>query len=463
MSTRDTRPTDGCPSPRAGGNATRGRAHGASDQWAQRMRRVDDHDPDRWRWRRPASRPWRPVSASRPTAATPSTPRWRRRSSRWRPSRAWSASPAAASSRCGRPTATRSSSTATSRCPVAGCPRTGSAAASARSSRRTAAGSTMHAGSRVGRDAGHRAGVRRWPTSATPGCPGRGWSRRPATAARHGYPMSHAAARYLVDHRRHACSRTDAEAHALVTRPDGSLLRRRRGGPQRRARRRPRRPRRPSGPALFVERRGRPRRWCRDGARRRAGHRRRPRGVPARWCAPAYTLDVGDWTIATNPPPAVGGPMLAVMLGELARRGDWTWSDALEIQHAVLTYRTSVHDFSARPRPGRPATCSPRSASTASPALRGSASTAHISADRRRGHGLRDHHEQRVRRGALHPRHRHPAQQLPRRGRAQPARPARRAARHPAGVQHGARRPAAPPTAGRWRSAPPAPTGSPPR
>ena len=49
---------------------------------------------------------------------------------------------------------------------------------------------------------------------------------------------------------------------------------------------------------------------------------------------PAHVLDVGDWSIATNPPPSVGGPMLAAMLSELARRGDWTWSDALEIQHA---------------------------------------------------------------------------------------------------------------------------------
>ena len=42
--------------------------------------------------------------------------------------------------------------------------------------------------------------------------------------------------------------------------------------------------------------------------------------------------------------------MLAVMLGELARRhddsGDWTWDDVIEIQRAVLSYRTAVHDFS---------------------------------------------------------------------------------------------------------------------
>ncbi|EWT03154.1 gamma-glutamyltranspeptidase [Intrasporangium oryzae NRRL B-24470] len=55
---------------------------------------------------------------------------------------------------------------------------------------------------------------------------------------------------------------------------------------------------------------------------------------------------VGGWTIALNPPPAIGGPMLAVMLGELARRGAWTWSDAIEIQERVLGHRVSVHDRS---------------------------------------------------------------------------------------------------------------------
>ena len=61
---------------------------------------------------------------------------------------------------------------------------------------------------------------------------------------------------------------------------------------------------------------------------------------------PAHRLTVGDWDIATNPPPSVGGPMLAVMLGELARRPDWTWEDAIEIQRRVLSYRTTVHNLS---------------------------------------------------------------------------------------------------------------------
>jgi gamma-glutamyltranspeptidase/glutathione hydrolase len=61
---------------------------------------------------------------------------------------------------------------------------------------------------------------------------------------------------------------------------------------------------------------------------------------------PAHRLTVGQWEIATNPPPSVGGPMLAVMLGELARRRDWTWDDAIEIQRQVLRYRASTHDLS---------------------------------------------------------------------------------------------------------------------
>lgn len=56
---------------------------------------------------------------------------------------------------------------------------------------------------------------------------------------------------------------------------------------------------------------------------------------------------VGDWDLAVNPPPSVGGPMLAVMLGELARRGRFDWPDVLEIQQAVLRYRVEVHDVAS--------------------------------------------------------------------------------------------------------------------
>ncbi|MET0524700.1 MAG: gamma-glutamyltransferase [Nocardioides sp.] len=205
------------------------------------------------------------------------------------------------------------------------------------------------------------------------------WARliAPATsAARHGYPMSHAAARYLsitAD----TLFGTDPEAHALVTRPDGSLLA---GGEDARnlaladvlddlA---------SLGPDLFVSG---------EVGRGLVAEMENGGGlVTAEDLAayepvvrPAYVLDVGDWSIATNPPPAVGGPMLAVMLGELARRGDWTWSDALEIQHEVLSYRTSVHDFSHDlDQDGRALLDAVGERGLA--ALRGSASTAHISA-----------------------------------------------------------------------------------
>lgn len=55
---------------------------------------------------------------------------------------------------------------------------------------------------------------------------------------------------------------------------------------------------------------------------------------------------VGDWDIAVNPPPSVGGPMLAVMLGELARSRSPSWDEVLRIQRAVLAYRVAVHDHS---------------------------------------------------------------------------------------------------------------------
>ena len=56
---------------------------------------------------------------------------------------------------------------------------------------------------------------------------------------------------------------------------------------------------------------------------------------------------VGDWDVAVNPPPSVGGPLLAVMLAELARLGGpATWTEILRIQRAVLAYRQNVHDHS---------------------------------------------------------------------------------------------------------------------
>lgn len=208
------------------------------------------------------------------------------------------------------------------------------------------------------------------------------WRRliAPAVAAtRDGYPMSPAAARYLAI-TADSLFATDPEAHRLVTREDGSLL----DGKEA--------TRNPlladvlddlaaHGPDLFT-----------GGAVGRglvdlmAGQD----GLVTQADLDAYTpvartpelIEVGEWTVATNPPPAVGGPMLAVMLGELARRGAeraWTWSDVIEIQRAVLGYRTTVHDFSPDlEAAGRDLLA--RVGTSGLAALRGSSSTAHVSA-----------------------------------------------------------------------------------
>ena len=60
---------------------------------------------------------------------------------------------------------------------------------------------------------------------------------------------------------------------------------------------------------------------------------------------PPVRRTVGEWDLAVNPPPSVGGPMLAVMLGELQRRGNWHWPDIIDIQRSVLRYRRDVHDL----------------------------------------------------------------------------------------------------------------------
>lgn len=60
----------------------------------------------------------------------------------------------------------------------------------------------------------------------------------------------------------------------------------------------------------------------------------------------ALRLDVGDWELALNPPPAIGGPMLAILLGALAGRDRHDWTDTIEIQRHVLSYRAHHHDTS---------------------------------------------------------------------------------------------------------------------
>jgi len=64
---------------------------------------------------------------------------------------------------------------------------------------------------------------------------------------------------------------------------------------------------------------------------------------------PGLPVRVGTWTLSTNPPPAIGGAVLAAMLRLLAehpgRGGGGDWGVALvEVQRAVLSYRASRLD-----------------------------------------------------------------------------------------------------------------------
>ncbi len=61
---------------------------------------------------------------------------------------------------------------------------------------------------------------------------------------------------------------------------------------------------------------------------------------------PPLRLRAGDWDLAINAPPSIGGPVLAVMLSELVRRGDWTVADLIDVQRQVLGHRLREHDFS---------------------------------------------------------------------------------------------------------------------
>lgn len=205
------------------------------------------------------------------------------------------------------------------------------------------------------------------------------WPRLVAPAARvarEGYPMGAAGALYLA-HTAESLFGADPEAHRLVTRADGGLLATGEST------------RNPhladvldqlgvEGETLFstgavgralVEQ-------MRDGGglvteADLAAYRAVVR--------PAHRVPVADWAIAVNPPPAVGGPILAVMLTELARRGDWVWSDAIEVQQAVLGYRTEVHDLSEDlETAGRELLAAVDRSGLA--ALRGSSSTVHVSA-----------------------------------------------------------------------------------
>lgn len=205
------------------------------------------------------------------------------------------------------------------------------------------------------------------------------WDRllaRAVEAARDGYPMSHAAARYL-GFTADSLFALDPEARALTTREDGSPLV---GGEQvtNRALADVLEQLGRDGPALFA-----------DGSvgRSLVDLMVAEGGLVTGEDLAAYSpvvrspadVQVGEWRLAVNPPPAVGGPMLAAMLTALAERGAWDWSDAIEIQLAVLGYRHEVHDLS-RDLEADGLDLLARVEAHGLGGLRGSSSTAHVSA-----------------------------------------------------------------------------------
>lgn len=168
-----------------------------------------------------------------------------------------------------------------------------------------------------------------------------------AAAARAGYPIGSASARYL-GFTAGPLFGADPHARAIVTRDDGTplqtgdvatnvplaevldLLAAR-------------------GPALFT---------TGEVGRAIAADMAEHDGLLTEADLAAYEVVVrtpvrrvlGEWDLAVNPPPSIGGPMLAVMLGELtAALGDrgWSWPPVLEVERVVLAYRHAVHDFSA--------------------------------------------------------------------------------------------------------------------
>ncbi len=206
------------------------------------------------------------------------------------------------------------------------------------------------------------------------------WARliEPARhAVTEGYPMSHAAARYLaiVADKLFA---PDPEAYALVTSDSGGLL----GAGERttnHALADVLDQLSSEGPDLMTTGavgRALVQQMAAEGGLITAEDLLAYRPVER----PAYRLHVDQWDVAVNPPPAVGGPMLAVMLGELASRGRaWTWADAIEIQRAVLGYRLEVHDRAPDLEAAGHALLT-RVRADGLAGLRGSGSTAHISA-----------------------------------------------------------------------------------
>ncbi len=164
-----------------------------------------------------------------------------------------------------------------------------------------------------------------------------------AAACRDGYPLGAAATRYLA-FTAEPLFGPDDEARAIVTRPDGTPLRAGDTGANRHladvleALGR-------EGAALFT---------TGDVGRAIAADMARQGGLITEADLAAHApvvrepvrRRVGDWDLAINPPPSVGGPMLAVMLAELAGRFPVTYRNVLDVEKAVLAYRHAIHDFS---------------------------------------------------------------------------------------------------------------------
>ncbi len=160
-------------------------------------------------------------------------------------------------------------------------------------------------------------------------------------ACREGYPIGGAAARYL-DFVAGPLFGPQAEAFEVVTRPDGSPLRAGDVATNMRLADVLDRVGHEGSSVLSVGDIGRT-----MVEQLEAGGgilTRRDLAEYAPLVRPSVRRTVGAWDLAVNPPPSVGGPMLAVMLGELGRRGAVDWGEVIAIQEAVLRYRLEVHD-----------------------------------------------------------------------------------------------------------------------
>ena len=153
----------------------------------------------------------------------------------------------------------------------------------------------------------------------------------------------------------------------------------------------------------------------------RADHGGGSRGIRADR-PPAAAAVVGDWDIATNPPPSIGGPDARRDALGVGSPRTHRWADIIEVQQAVLTYRSTVHDYSPDLEDGYLMLETVREAGLKGPL--------DVPVDRTRQRRrqrrarLRHHGIERILFRRNGSRHGVAAQQLPRRARAQPARTA---------------------------------------